>query len=177
MTNTTFPSTEQAADGGDQEQLEREQQHAVNVLLAEAAEAGRQGAGWVRELAARQPEQGHRVVLERAADAVERACGREAVPGGGGALTEELAYDLAADVVTGSFTAAGLPVLLPGERVALVAVCAVAAAMPTAVGGDGDPEREVPSLVATMDNAVGIGRAARGAGVPSRRSSTSLSGV
>ncbi|MGW4805864.1 hypothetical protein [Kitasatospora sp. NPDC004272] len=161
MTNTTFPASERASDSGDQEQLE---QHALNTLVAEAAEAGRRGAGWVRELAGRQVEHGHQLVLARAADAVELACGREAVPGGGGVLTEELAYDLAADVVTGSFTAAGLPVLLPGERVALVAVCAVAAAMPTAVGGDGDPEREVPALVATMDNAVGIGRAARGAG-------------
>ncbi|WP_404867253.1 hypothetical protein ACI1MP_37135 (plasmid) [Kitasatospora griseola] len=91
------------------------------------------------------------MVLERAADAVERACGPEAVPGGRGVLTGELAYDLAADVVTGSCCAEGLPVLSAGERVAL------AAAMPTAVGGDGTPEREVPALAA----AVASGRAAR----------------
>ncbi|MEU5384391.1 hypothetical protein [Kitasatospora cineracea] len=89
-------------------------------------------------------------------------------------LTEELAYDLAADVVTGSCTAAGLPLLSAGERVALVAVCAVAAAMPTAVGGDGDPEREVPVLVATMADAVAVGRDARD---PSQASLTCLNEV
>ncbi|MFD7731908.1 hypothetical protein ACFV6F_16155 [Kitasatospora phosalacinea] len=162
MTNViALPLPEQAVEDEDQEQLERERQHAENVLLAEADEAGRRGAGWVRELAARQAERWHQVVLERAADAVERACGPEAVPGGEGVLTEELAYDLAADVVTGSVCAEGLPVLSAGERVALVAVCAVAAAMPAAVGGDGDAEREVPVLVSTMDAAVAAGRTAR----------------
>lgn len=86
---------EPAAEDEDQEQRERERQYAVNVLLAEAGEAGRVAAGWVRELAARQAQERHRTVLERAA-------GREVVPGGDGQLDEELAYDLAAYVVTGS---------------------------------------------------------------------------
>ncbi|MGW3044651.1 hypothetical protein ACWC9T_32460 [Kitasatospora sp. NPDC001159] len=94
----------------DEDQERRERQHAVNELLAEAGEAGRRAAGWVRELAERQPEAGHRTVLERAADAIERAAGREVVPGGDGQLAEELAYDLAAYVVTGSPYAERLPV-------------------------------------------------------------------
>uniref|UniRef100_UPI002F915135 hypothetical protein n=1 Tax=Kitasatospora sp. NBC_01519 TaxID=2903576 RepID=UPI002F915135 len=46
-------------------------------------EAGRAVAGWVRELAARQAEDGHRTVLGRAADAVEQACRRAGVQAGG----------------------------------------------------------------------------------------------
>ncbi|MEU9048620.1 MULTISPECIES: hypothetical protein [unclassified Kitasatospora] len=94
------------------------------MLLAEAGEAGRVAAGWVRELAARQAEERHRTVLERAAAAVEQAAGREVVPAGEGQLDEELAYDLAAYVVTGSPYAQALPELAMGERIALVAVCA-----------------------------------------------------
>ncbi|MFE7529798.1 hypothetical protein ACFU7Y_29400 [Kitasatospora sp. NPDC057542] len=106
--------------------------------------------------AARQTEERHRVVLERAADAVEQAAGREVVPGGDGQLAEELAYDLAADVVTGGPYAEARPELAVGERIALVAVCALAAAMPRTVLGD--PKRELPVLAATMDAAVAAGR-------------------
>ncbi|MFF7459683.1 hypothetical protein [Kitasatospora sp. NPDC008115] len=130
----------------------------VNGLLAEAGEAGRRAAGWVRELAARQTQEAHRTVLGRAADAVEQACGREIVPGGEGQLDEELAYDLGAGVVTGSPLADGLPELTAGERVALAAVCALAAAMPGAVLGE--LERELPALAATMDAAIEAGRTA-----------------
>ncbi|MFJ9448250.1 hypothetical protein ACIRRH_41520 [Kitasatospora sp. NPDC101235] len=156
---TTFPRVEDSGDSGDQEQ--RERQHAVNVLLAEAGGAGRVAAGWVRELAARQVEERHRRVLERAADAVERAAGREIIPAGEGQLDEELAYDLAASAVTGSPYAQALPELAMGERIALVAVCALAAAMPHTVLGA--LERKLPTLAATMDAAVKAGRAARGA--------------
>ncbi|MEU4588634.1 hypothetical protein AB0F92_42480 [Kitasatospora aureofaciens] len=45
-----------------------------------------------------------------------------------------------------------------GERIALVAVCALAAAMPRTVLGD--LERELPALAATMDAAVTAGRTA-----------------
>ncbi|WP_327075499.1 hypothetical protein OG196_42980 (plasmid) [Kitasatospora purpeofusca] len=102
MTNVSAPTaaTEPAADNKVQEQ--QELQSTVNDLLAGAGEAGRRAAGWVRELAARQAEAGHRAVLERAADALEQAAGREIVPGGDGQLDEELAYDLGAGVVTGS---------------------------------------------------------------------------
>ncbi|MFJ6384611.1 hypothetical protein ACIQI7_31970 [Kitasatospora sp. NPDC092039] len=142
----------------DQEQREREQRHAVNGLLAGAGEAGRRAAGWVRDLAARQTEEAHRTVLGRAADAVKQARGQEVVPGGEGQLDEELAYDLGASVVTGSPLTAALPELAAGERVALAAVCAVGAAMPSAVLGE--LERELPALAATMDAAVGVGRTA-----------------
>ncbi|MFD8707845.1 hypothetical protein ACFV1W_35590 [Kitasatospora sp. NPDC059648] len=86
MTNmTVLPvAAEPAAENEDQEQRE---QHAVNEVLAEASEAGRRAAEWVRELAARQPEAGHRAVLGRAADAVERAAGREVVPVARGSST------------------------------------------------------------------------------------------
>ncbi|WP_328959125.1 hypothetical protein [Kitasatospora purpeofusca] len=98
-------------------------------------------------------------MLDRAADAVEQACGREILPGGDGQLDEELAYDLGAGVVTGSVLAAGLPQLSTGERIALVAVCALAAAMPGTVLND--LARELPALVATMDAATGAGRVSR----------------
>ncbi|MGW4890644.1 hypothetical protein ACWEQL_00010 [Kitasatospora sp. NPDC004240] len=89
-----------------------------------------------------------------AADAVERAAGREVVPGGGGQLDEELAYDLSADVVTGSVVADGLPGLSMGERIALVAVCALAASVL------GELERELPVLASTMQAATDAGIAA-----------------
>ncbi|MGA5823921.1 hypothetical protein ACPC54_39490 [Kitasatospora sp. NPDC094028] len=85
-------------------------------------------------------------MLERAADAVERASGREVVPGGEGQLDEKLAYDLGADVVAGSVVADGLPVLVMGEQIGLVTVCSVAAAMPSSVLGDF--ESELPVLAA-----------------------------
>ncbi len=139
MTNTTaLPVAAEPADEDqdqDQDQDQREQ-HAVNDLLAEAGEAGRRAAGWVRELAARQSQTGHRTVLERAADAIEQASGREIRPGGEGELDEELRYDLGANVVTGSVVADGMPELSTGERIALVAICALAAAMPATVLND-----------------------------------------
>ncbi|MFI6158199.1 hypothetical protein ACIBCA_36545 [Kitasatospora sp. NPDC051170] len=159
MTNmTVLPvAAEPAAEDEDQEQRE---QQAVNEVLAEASEAGRRAAEWVRELAARQPEAGHRAVLGRAADAVERASGREVVPGGEGQLDEELVYDLGADVVAGSVVADGLPVLVMGERIALVTVCSVAAAMPSSVLGDF--ESELPVLAAVMEAARVLGLEAAG---------------
>lgn len=153
MTNTTAPPA--ASEPADQEQQE---QHAVNDLLAEAGEAGRRAAGWVRELAERQEATAHRRMLERAADAVEQAASREVVPGGDGQLDEELAYDLGADVITGSVLTDGLPELSMGERIAFVAVCALAAALPGTVLND--LARELPVLTATMDAATEAGIAA-----------------
>ncbi|MFD4661654.1 hypothetical protein ACFWP2_39295 [Kitasatospora sp. NPDC058444] len=108
MTNMTVlaVAAEPAAEDEDQEQRK---QQAVNELLAETSETGRRAAEWVRELAARQPEEAHRTVLGRAADAVAQACGPEVVPGGEGQLDEELAYDLSAGVVTGSPLVEALP--------------------------------------------------------------------
>ncbi|MFD5083088.1 hypothetical protein ACFWOG_10660 [Kitasatospora sp. NPDC058406] len=155
MTNTTaLPvAAEPAAEDEDQDQ-----QHAVNDLIAAAGGAGRKAAGWVRELAARQTRPGHRTVLERAADAVEQAAGREIVPGGEGLLDEELAYDPGAGVVTGSVLADGLPELSTGERIALITVCALAAALPRTVLND--LTRELPVITATMDAATETGRSA-----------------
>lgn len=159
VTNETILAlTGSAARDEDQEQRECGRRRVVNEVLAEAAEAGRRAAVWARELAGRQEEERHRIVLERAADAVERAAGREVVPGGEGQLDEEPAYDLSAGIVTGSPYVAVLPKLSMGERVALVAVCALAAAMPASVLGE--LERELPALAATMDAAVASGRAA-----------------
>ncbi|MFJ9446979.1 hypothetical protein ACIRRH_34780 [Kitasatospora sp. NPDC101235] len=92
-----------------------------------------------------------RAVLERAADAMEQASGREIVPGGEGQLDDELRYALAAGLVTGNPYAGGLPVLAPGERVALTAVCALVAATPVTVLND--PVRELPVLCAVIDDA------------------------
>ncbi|MEU6973764.1 hypothetical protein AB0A71_39780 [Kitasatospora aureofaciens] len=110
----------------------------------------------MRELAARQAQERHRMVLERVADAVEQAAGREVVPGGDGQLDEELAYDLAAYVVTGSPYGQALPELAMGERIAL------AAAMPRTVLGE--LERELPALATTLDAAMTVGRTARPTG-------------
>ncbi|MFE5586096.1 hypothetical protein [Kitasatospora sp. NPDC056531] len=125
-----------AVEDQEQQDPERARQQAVNEVLALAAETGRRAGGWVRELVARQTDEWHRTVVERAADAIEQASGREIVPGGEGPLDEELHYGLTASVVTGSPFADGLPVLEAGERVTLAAVCAVAAAMPGTVLND-----------------------------------------
>ncbi|WP_328959055.1 hypothetical protein [Kitasatospora purpeofusca] len=98
-------------------------------------------------------------MLERAAGAVEQAATREILTDGDGQLDEELAYDLAAGVVTGSPLAEDLPDLAVGERIALVAVCALATAMPCTVLND--LARELPALASTMDAATEAGRAAR----------------
>ncbi|MFF9646634.1 hypothetical protein [Kitasatospora aureofaciens] len=134
MTNMTLVAAESGAGDEDQEQRERGRQRAVNEVLAEAAEAGRRAAGWVRELAGRQPEERHRIVLERAADAVEGACGREVALGGEGQLDQELAYDLSASIVTGNPYAEELPELSMDERIALAAVCEAAGAAPSDAG-------------------------------------------
>ncbi|MFF7993409.1 hypothetical protein ACFZDG_26885 [Kitasatospora xanthocidica] len=159
MTNMTLVAAESGA--GDEDQEQRERQYAVNEVLAEAAEAGRRAAGWVRELAGRQPEERHRIVLERATDAVERAAGPEVVPGGEGQPDDELAYDLSASIITGNPYAEALPELPMGERIVLTTVCTLAAAMPASVLGE--LERELPALAAlaaTMDAAGTAGRAA-----------------
>ncbi|GAA2097540.1 hypothetical protein GCM10009759_27740 [Kitasatospora saccharophila] len=110
------------------------------------------------ELAQRQADWRHRIVLKRAAAAIGRASGREVVPGRHGELAEELAHDLAADVITGSTCAPGLPELTVRERAALVAVCALAAVMPAAVLGD--VKYKIPPLASAMDAAHAAGRAA-----------------
>ncbi|MDY0812989.1 hypothetical protein [Kitasatospora purpeofusca] len=151
----TFPP----APPTDEEDREQQKlQHEVNGLLAEAGEAGRRAARWVREPAGRQSEERHRSVLEQAAEAVEQAAGREIVPDGDGQLGEEFAYGLAAGVVTGSPLTEELPDLSTGGRGALAAVCALAAALPGPVLGD--LARELPALTATMEAATEAGRAA-----------------
>ncbi|MDH6107855.1 hypothetical protein P3T34_000070 [Kitasatospora sp. MAP12-44] len=115
----------------------------------------------MRELAGRQDDEGHGRVLERAAEAIEQASGREVIPGGDGELAGELRYALAADVVLGATYTGTLPELHPGERLALVAVCALAAAMPGCVLGD--LERELTLLAGELDQAVAAGRAATAA--------------
>lgn len=139
--------------------------------LHRAAAAGEAAAGWVRGLAGRQDDQGHARVLERAADAIERASGREIVPGGDGHLVEELRHALAADVLLGAARSGTLPELHPRERGALVAVCALAAAMPGCVLGD--LERELGVLAGELERSAEAGRSATRAGetrlLPARR--------
>lgn len=111
----------------------------ASAALHRAADAGEAAARWVRELAGRQAEEDHAQALERAAGAIVRASSREVVPGGDSLLAEELRYTLAADVLLGaSHTTGTLPVLHPGERVPLIAVCALAAALPSCVALAGE---------------------------------------
>ncbi|MGW2542287.1 hypothetical protein ACWC5I_15800 [Kitasatospora sp. NPDC001574] len=117
----------------------------------------------MRELAGRQGEEEHARALERVADAVVQVSGREIIPGGDGLLAEELRYTLAADVVLGaSHTIGSLPELHRGERLALVAVCALAAALPSCVLSD--LERELTVLAGELAGVTEAGRLATAAG-------------
>ncbi|MGY0466896.1 hypothetical protein ACW14Y_42555 (plasmid) [Kitasatospora sp. cg17-2] len=128
------------------------------AALQSAAAAGERAAAWVRELADRQPVDVHGTVLGLVADAIERATGREVVPDGEGHLAEELRDRLTGYALIGAAAPAGVPELAAGERIALAAVVALAAAMPgTALTWF---ERELPLLAEVMDDAVAAGRAA-----------------
>ncbi len=112
----------------------------------------------MRELAGRQCEEEHGRLLERVAEAIVKASSREIIPGSDGLLTEELRYTLAADVVLGSSHTTGtLPELHDGERMPLIAVCAIAATFPSCVLGD--LARELEVLAAEMEAATDAGRA------------------
>ncbi|MFJ1797124.1 hypothetical protein [Kitasatospora griseola] len=118
MTNVTdLPPPEQATEDEDQKQLEREQQHAENIVLAEARrQAGRRPGRCGNSPGGRR----------RRGTVLERAGGP--------------AYDPSASVVVGSPYAEALPALLTDERIALVATMpraarrAVPAASPTGLG-------------------------------------------
>ncbi|MFJ5122984.1 hypothetical protein [Kitasatospora sp. NPDC088548] len=133
----------------------------VLAALHRARDAGEAAAGWVRALGGRQSNEHHGLVLERAAEAIERASHQEVVPGGNGELAEELRYSLAADVLLGAAHTATLPELTPGERIPLVAVCALAAAMPACVIGA--PARELTLLADELGAATAAGHAATAA--------------
>lgn len=135
------------------------QRAAELAALHRAADAGQAAAAWVRDLAGRQSEEEHSRLLERVAEAITQASGREIIPGSEGLLTEELRYTLAADVVLGaSHTSGTLPKLHPGERMPLIAVCALAAAFPSCVLGD--LARELEVLAAELQAATAAGQAA-----------------
>ncbi|MFI8085875.1 hypothetical protein ACIF6L_34435 [Kitasatospora sp. NPDC086009] len=139
------------------------QRPAELAALHRAADAGEAAAAWVRELAGRQCEEDHARLLERVAEAIVQASSREIIPGSDGLLTEYLRYTLAADVVLGaSHTTGTLPELHPGERLALVAVCALAAAFPSCVLGD--LARELTLLADELAAATEAGRTATAAG-------------
>ncbi|MFJ7250170.1 hypothetical protein ACIQWA_36800 [Kitasatospora sp. NPDC098652] len=134
----------------------------AEAALHRARTAGEQAGQWVRELAGRQEDQRHGRVLERAAEAIERASNGEVVPGGAGRLTKELRYTLSADVLLGATRTGTLPELYPGERLALATACTVAAAMPgTALG---DLPRELAILADELNAATAAGRTATQAG-------------
>ncbi|MFD5922525.1 hypothetical protein ACFVYP_38265 [Kitasatospora sp. NPDC058201] len=103
----------------------------------------------MRELAARQSDEGHALVLGQAADAILQASAHEVIPGGEGQLVEELRYHLAADVMLGATRTGTLPELRAGERLALVVGCVL-----------GDLERELPILADELNAAITTGRAA-----------------
>ncbi|MFE7490124.1 hypothetical protein [Kitasatospora sp. NPDC057541] len=132
MTTSALTALQQHSDTPDETDPGGEDQvqcAAASAALQRAAGAGEEAAGWVRELAGRQGEE-QALALERAADAIVRASGREIVPGSDGLLAEELRYSLAADVVLGaSHTTGTRPNLHPGERMPLITVCAIAAAL------------------------------------------------
>ncbi|MEU3565779.1 hypothetical protein [Kitasatospora sp. NPDC006786] len=128
------------------------------AALHRGRDAGEAAAAWVRELVGRQEDERHALALEHAAAGIERACHREVIPGGDGRLAEELRYSLAADVLLGAAYTGTLPGLAPGERLPLVAVCALAAAMPGCVLGD--LPRELTLLADELDAATAAGRAA-----------------
>jgi hypothetical protein len=129
--------------------------------LHRARDAGEAAAVWVRSLAGCQANEHHALVLERAAEAIERASHQEVIPGSEGQLAEELRYSLTADVLLGATHTATLPELAPGERIPLVAVCALAAAMPACVLGD--LPRELTLLADELDAATTAGRTAAAA--------------
>ncbi|MFF0416278.1 hypothetical protein ACFYUY_38345 [Kitasatospora sp. NPDC004745] len=112
----------------------------------------------MRELAGRQEDERHALALEHAAAGIERAGHQEVIPGGDGQLAEELRYALGADVLLGATHTGALPDLAPGERLPLVAVCALAAAMPSCVLGD--LPREVTLLADGLDAATTADRTA-----------------
>ncbi|GAA1234172.1 hypothetical protein GCM10009665_25540 [Kitasatospora nipponensis] len=115
----------------------------------------------MRELAGRQEDERHARALEHAAAGIERASHQEVIPGGDGQLAEELRYSLAADVLLGATYTGTLPDLAPGERMPLVAVCALAAAMPGCVLGD--LPRELTLLADELNAATTVGRTATAA--------------
>ncbi|MFJ4672725.1 hypothetical protein [Kitasatospora purpeofusca] len=140
-----------------------------------AADAGEAAAAWVRELAGRQGEEEHARLLVRVAEAIVRASRREVVPGSKGLLVEELRYTLAADVVLGASQTTGtLPELRTGERMPLITVCAIAAALPSCVLGDLAAELDL--LADGLAAATEAGRTATAAGAarsrPARRPRT-----
>ncbi|MFI9332657.1 hypothetical protein ACIGZJ_34630 [Kitasatospora sp. NPDC052868] len=168
------PAPDRTGTGGGA-QARRGQEPAA---LHRAAGAGQAAAAWVRRLAARQGDQGHARALERAADAIERASGPEVIPGGDGHLVEELRHALAADVLLGAARTGTLPELHPGERGVLVAVCALAAAMPGCVLGD--LEHELGVLAGELEHTAEAGRTATTASetrqLPARRRRLVLGG-
>ncbi|MFD9687341.1 hypothetical protein ACFWXO_16475 [Kitasatospora sp. NPDC059088] len=135
---------------------------AVLAALHRARTAGEAAATWVRALADRQDDELHGKALCRTADAIERASHWEVVPGSDGHLTEQLRHALSADVLLGNLTAGSAPDLAPGERLPLVAVCAIAAALPGTVLGD--LPRELQALAADLEDAARTGSIATEAG-------------
>ncbi|MFF8775283.1 hypothetical protein [Kitasatospora sp. NPDC015120] len=171
MTTSALTAPQQHSDTPDETGLDGEdqaQRAPASAALRRAAGAGEAAAAWVRELAGRQGEEDHARALERAADAIVRASGREIVPGSDGLLAEELRYTLGADVVLGaSHTTATLPELHPGERMPLIAVCAIAAALPSCVLGD--LAAELTALADDLAAATEAGHAATAAGAARTR--------
>ncbi|MFD9597370.1 hypothetical protein ACFWA9_32100 [Kitasatospora sp. NPDC059973] len=148
----------EAPDGEDQAQRAAEL-----AALHRAADAGEAAAAWVRELAGHQCEEDHGRLLERVAEAIVQASSREIIPDSDGLLTEELRYTLAAGVVLGaSHTTGTLPELHDGERMPLITVCAIAAALPSCVLGD--LARELNLLASELAAAIEAGRTATAAG-------------
>ncbi|MFK0194516.1 hypothetical protein [Kitasatospora sp. NPDC090308] len=128
--------------------------------LERARQAGQKAARWLREPAGRQAQHAHVQALLNAAEAVEVASGAAVVPGGDGEALDGLyrSWLLAPAVIGPAYNHDAdqdrqtLPELSEAERVAAVAVCALAASMPGTVLGYCPPELD--TLTSALEAAV-----------------------
>ncbi|MEV4561481.1 hypothetical protein AB0K51_31480 [Kitasatospora sp. NPDC049285] len=110
------------------------------AALRRARKAGTAAAGWVHALADRQTDASHAGALRRAAEAIEEASSTAIVPGGDGDAQGQVRYRLAPSALVSPHPhetrdEETLPDLTAAERLALIAVCALSADMPTTVIG------------------------------------------
>ncbi|MCU7826129.1 hypothetical protein [Kitasatospora sp. DSM 101779] len=127
------------------------------AAMHRAAAAGARAAAWVRRLAGRQAAAAHGRALEGTARVIARASSQDVV-GGAGRLDEQEYRSLTAAVVLGAAGTAAPPDLHPGERTALLAACALTAAMPS-TAADRRAE-ELPLLADELTETVASGERA-----------------
>ncbi|MFB7375834.1 hypothetical protein ACFC6U_03140 [Kitasatospora purpeofusca] len=131
----------------------------AGAVLLRARRAGEECARWVRGLADSQDHDVHRSCLETTAAAIEEASGRVLAAGGSGYLPDDLAHALGAGML-GPAADGSVPHLVPGERLALAAACAVAAAMPVCFSSNPIWNREIAVLAEDLQAATTAGQLA-----------------